>query len=184
VNGNGPGQYVAAWRHVHDIFTSVGATNATWVWCPFSDPKQKLRDLRSLYPGDSYVDWTCMDGYNWGKNAVNPQPWRSFDQIFALTYKRLIKAVAPTKPVLVAEFASSPNGGHKALWIRDTLTSLPVKYPRIRGMIWLDGFDRGIDWPIETSVTATRAFAAGIRKGVYQVNRYAELATSPIRPPH
>ncbi|MBS1863384.1 MAG: hypothetical protein JSS68_16930, partial [Actinobacteria bacterium] len=30
VNGNNPGEYVAAWRHVHDIFTQVGATNATW----------------------------------------------------------------------------------------------------------------------------------------------------------
>jgi hypothetical protein len=32
VNGNQPGEYVAAWRHVHDIFTSVGATNVSWVW--------------------------------------------------------------------------------------------------------------------------------------------------------
>src|SRR5436190_3670193 len=31
-NGNSPGEYVAAWRHVHDIFTSLGATNASWVW--------------------------------------------------------------------------------------------------------------------------------------------------------
>ena len=38
VNGNKSGEYVAAWRHVHDIFTSVGATNATWVWCPNVDP--------------------------------------------------------------------------------------------------------------------------------------------------
>lgn len=32
-NGNTPLDYVAAWRHVHDIFTAVGATNAIWVWC-------------------------------------------------------------------------------------------------------------------------------------------------------
>ncbi len=36
VNGDQPGEFVAAWRHVHDIFTSVGATNATWVWCPYT----------------------------------------------------------------------------------------------------------------------------------------------------
>ena len=39
VNGNPSGEYVAAWRHVHDIFAAVGATNVTWVWCPFVDPK-------------------------------------------------------------------------------------------------------------------------------------------------
>src|SRR5690349_23517579 len=32
INGNSPGDYVIAWRHVHDIFTSVGATNVSWVW--------------------------------------------------------------------------------------------------------------------------------------------------------
>ena len=83
VHGNAPGEYVAAWRHVHDIFTAVGATNATWVWCPYADTEKRLRaDLRSLYPGDAYVDWTCLDGYNWGQNPVNPRPWRSFTEIF------------------------------------------------------------------------------------------------------
>ena len=42
VNGNQPGEYVAAWRHVHDIFTAVGATNVSWVWCPNVDPGRKL----------------------------------------------------------------------------------------------------------------------------------------------
>jgi hypothetical protein len=183
LNGNSAGQFVAAWRHVHDIFTSVGATNATWVWCPYADPRERLAGLRGLYPGDSYVDWTCMDGYNWGKNPVNPQPWRSFGQIFDLTYKRLTQTVAPRKPIVIAEFASSPNGGHKAAWIRNMLAKLPVRYPRVRGLIWLDAFDRGVDWPLETSATASKAFATGIHKRVYQANRYAELAESPIKPP-
>ena len=74
VNGNQPGEYVAAWRHVHDIFTQVGATNATWVWCPNVDPASKLHDLASLYPGDAYVDWTGLDGYNWGTNPASPRP--------------------------------------------------------------------------------------------------------------
>src|SRR6202043_2290562 len=33
-SGNHPGDYVRAWRHVVDLFRSVGAGNATWVWCP------------------------------------------------------------------------------------------------------------------------------------------------------
>src|SRR5450759_2073692 len=31
-NGNTPQEFVAAWRHVHDLFVSEGATNVTWVW--------------------------------------------------------------------------------------------------------------------------------------------------------
>ena len=182
VNGNTPASYVAAWRHVHDVFTAVGATNATWVWCPFADSHRSYSNMKSLYPGNAYVDWTCLDGYNWGRNAVNPQPWRSFNEIFEASYRFLTKKVARRKPVMLAELASSPNGGHKAVWIREMLNALPRKYPRVRGFIWLDGFDRGIDWPIETSPNATAAFARGIAKKVYQPNRYGELNVSPIPP--
>ena len=72
VNGNQPGEYVAAWRHVHDIFTSVGATNATWVWCPNVDPGKEFDDLALALSGRRYVDWTCLDGYNWGTNPTGP----------------------------------------------------------------------------------------------------------------
>ncbi|HEU4943706.1 MAG TPA: hypothetical protein VFT10_00940, partial [Solirubrobacterales bacterium] len=34
VNGNQPGDYVAAWQHVHEIFVAAGASNAAWTWCP------------------------------------------------------------------------------------------------------------------------------------------------------
>ena len=183
-NGNAPGQYVAAWRHVHDIFTSVGAYNATWVWCPFADAnKRSGQPLKQVYPGSAYVDWTCMDGYNWGPNPVNPQRWRSFNELFEVTYKQLTKKVAPKKPLMLGEFGTTPYGGHKGLWIRKMFEVLPQKYPRIRALIYFDTVDRGVDWPIETSPAATSAFAKGISKGVYANNRFAETATSPIPPP-
>ncbi len=182
VNGNKPGEFVAAWRHVHDIFTAAGATNATWVWCPFSDPQRKFNYLASLYPGTAYVDWTCLDGYNWGTNAVHARPWRSFSEIFATTYARVEK-LAPTKPIVLGEFATSPNGGHKAAWIRNMLSVIPKKFPRIRALVYLDGYDRGINWPIETSGSAAAAFARGISPPTFVANDYASLAASPIPPP-
>ena len=33
-NGNAPGDYVDAWRHVHRAFRAVGAANVRWVWSP------------------------------------------------------------------------------------------------------------------------------------------------------
>jgi hypothetical protein len=47
VNGNQPGEYVAAWRHVHDLFVAAGATNVSWVWCPFVDPGSTLQSMAS-----------------------------------------------------------------------------------------------------------------------------------------
>ena len=52
VNGNTSADYVAAWRHVHDIFAKVGATNVTWVWCPNIDPNHQYASLASVYPGN------------------------------------------------------------------------------------------------------------------------------------
>ncbi|HEX6782262.1 MAG TPA: glycosyl hydrolase [Solirubrobacterales bacterium] len=183
-NGNSPGQYVAAWRRIHDIFGAVGASNVTWVWCPYADTEKRLEKtpLKPLYPGNGYVDWTCLDTYNWGRNAVNPKPWRSFDELFSPAYEIVTKKVAPKKPMMLGEFATSPNGGHKAVWIRKMFEDLPRKYPQVRALIYFNTVDRGIDWPLETSPAAARVFAKGIRKGIYANNRFGEIASSPIPP--
>jgi mannan endo-1,4-beta-mannosidase len=183
INGNNPGEYVAAWRHVHDIFSAVGATNATWVWCPYAEVDRHFADLAPLYPGDSYVDWTCMDGFNWGSNPTNPHSWKSFDQIFGPTYRKLVKQIAPSKPIVLAEMASTGRGHAKAKWIQNMFEELRGKYRRIRGLIWFDQVDRGVDWPLETSPAAARAFAKGVRKPGFKPNGQAAVAASPIRPP-
>jgi len=182
VNGNAPGQYVAAWRHVHDIFASVGAANATWVWCPYVDPGESMTSLATQYPGDAYVDWTALDGYNWGANPASPKGWKSFDQLFSSTYEEIGQLV-PSKPMMIGEVASSEFGGSKADWIADTLTKVPSEYPKVRALLWFDKFDDGMDWPIETSPAAVAAFAEGVRSGLYVGNSYAGLGPGVIQPP-
>lgn len=182
VNDNQPGQYVAAWRHVHDVFTSVGATNATWVWCPYVDISRNFAPLRPLYPGAGYVDWTCMDGFNWASNATNPHEWRTFREIFGSTYKRLVKKIAPGKPILLAEMASTGGPRARSAWITDMFKQLATRFRRIRGLVWFDQIDRGIAWPLETSPATLRAFAKGIANPAFQANVQASV-TSPIPPP-
>jgi hypothetical protein len=183
-NGNSPGQFVAAWRHMHDVFAAVGATNVTWVWCPYADTAKRLKTtpLKPLYPGNAYVDWTCLDAYNWGRNPVNPRPWRSFAELLGPAYEEITKKVAKRKPLMLGEFATSPYGGHKSTWIRKMFENLPRKYPRVRALIYFNTVDRGIDWPLESSPPAARAFANGIRRGIYANNRFGELAGGPILP--
>jgi hypothetical protein len=181
-NGNQPGQYVAAWRHVHDIFTAVGATNATWVWCPNIDPTNSFQSLASLYPGDAYVDWTALDGYNWGTNPAKPGGWKTFDQLYRSTYNSIVGSIAPSKPMMVAEIASSEYGGSKAAWIKEMLAKVPTEYKAIRSLLWFDHFSDGMDWPIETSNTGTTAFAEAIQSPVYAGNTFGELSASAILP--
>ena len=186
-NGNTAADYVAMWRHVHRVFESVGATNVTWVWCPNVD-LDHLTPLASLYPGDKYVDWVGLDGYNWGTNpAGHHGGWETFKSVYRSTYDTIVKRIAPGKPVIVSEVGSTEHGGSKAAWITAMLrVQLVKKFPKVAGVLWFDrrgGEADGMDWPIESSRAARRAFAIAIRKRAYTTNSYASLRGPKISPP-
>jgi hypothetical protein len=182
-NGNRPGEFVRMWRHVHDVFAEVGARNVTWVWCPNVDYATAVHPLSSLYPGDRYVDWTCLDGYNWGTNPADPQGWRSFEEVFGPTYALITRTIAPSKPLMVGETGCSEFGGSKAGWIADMLTrELPDKFAKVKAFAWFNKNADGMDWIIESSPAARASFARGIGLARYASNRFARLGTTPIRP--
>jgi hypothetical protein len=174
-----PANFVAMWRHVHDIFTSVGASNVSWVWCPNVLPASGV-DIGSLYPGDAYVDWICMDGYNRSSSSSN---WQTFSQVFGMTYAAL-QSLAPTKPIMIGETGSNEVGGSKAAWIDDMFRVLPTSFPAVKALVWFNWpVSSSEQWPIETSAGAQLSFASGIASSRYTANSYGSLATSPIPAP-
>lgn len=181
VNRNRPRQFVAAWRRVHRIFSAVGARNVSWIWCPNVDFTRKLVPLERLYPGHAFVDWTCINGFNWGRTP-NSGGWMSFDRIYRSTYRRVVR-VAPRKPMMIGEVASDERGGSKARWIRNMLRAVPARYPKVRGVVWYNERDQGMRWPIESSRASQRAFARAIRPAVYRPNEFGSISASPILPP-
>jgi hypothetical protein len=60
---------------------------------------------------------------------------------------------------------------------------LPTEFPKIRGLIWFEKRDSGMDWPIETSESARAAFAAGVGASRYRGNVYGGITTNPIPVP-
>jgi hypothetical protein len=175
-NENEPGEFVLAWRHVHRIFEQEGATNVSWVWCPFVGV-----NLRQYYPGDRYVDWTCLDGYNWGPESPLALPWQTFGEIFASSYRRVAR-IAPSKPMLLGEVATSGNDEQKATWIEEMFGALRRGYRKVHGLVWFDKIDNDTNWPFESSAAATAAFAAGLHGG-YRKNDFSQISRSPIPPP-
>ncbi len=171
-----PALFKSAWRHFHDVVEAQGATNVTWVWCP-NVKFTESTPLTYLYPGDGYVDWTCADGYNRGTNPINPSGWTKFYTLFSPTYNTL-QNLAPEKPVMIAETASTEMGGSKAQWIADAYSSqLPVKFPNVRAISWfnwniVDGEGRW-DWPIESSESAQAAFSNVISSPYFARNIFA-----------
>jgi len=181
VNGNQDGEYVEAWRHVHDIFTSEGVTTVTWVWSPNVEYDDSSAALEGLYPGDDYVDWLGMDGYNWG-TVKSDHVWQTFSEVFTQTYNHII--TLSTKPLMVAETACAEQGGSKADWITDAYsTQIPNNFEKIKAVIWFNE-DKTMygetDWRIESSDSAQNAFAAAIQDSFYATNQYASLSNSPI----
>jgi hypothetical protein len=157
-NLNTPASFVAAWRHVHRIFTQAGATNVKWVWCPNIDPWHRtMTNVARLYPGKGYVDWTCLDGYN------RNDPWLSFAQLFGRSYRQIMR-LAPTKPMLLGEVGSTEHGGNKAQWIRSMFGAFAGGFSHIHGLLWWDqpGATSTGDYPIESSRSSSAAFSAGI----------------------
>ncbi len=180
-----PAVYVAAWRRFHRIAERAGARNITWVWCP-NVIFEGSTPLSELYPGDRYVDWTCMDGYNRGRHPNHPASWRSFAELFGPTYDALL-ALAPDKPIMIAEVGSTevdrggPSPQAKARWITEALADLPRRFPRVEAFAWFNwnilerGNARRWDWQIESSAAARRAFARGIAAPYFAGNRFGEL---------
>jgi beta-mannanase len=152
-NGNRPGQFVSAWRHVHAIFAKAGATNVRWVWSPVDG------DVRAeQYPGAAYVDVVGLSGFIAGKSVFG-SPWRSFASAFGPSLDA-VHALAPAKPVSLTEVAAAQAGGDKAAWITGMFQEI-ARRPYIRSLVWFN-LDKEADWRIESSAAAQRAFAAGL----------------------
>lgn len=193
-NNNPPGSFVAMWKHVHDIFTSVGANNVTWVWCPnivSNDTSTlKLAPLTQVYPGNSYIDWSCLDGYN------KYSSWYSFKQLMMgkdagvsflhNSYSDVVNLTGG-KPIMIGETGSQEanDGGYKkAQWFKDALlTDIPNSFPRIKAFVYFNWNDNNSanKWPIESTTTAQNGYAVGIALPYYASNNYGNLPNGKIQ---
>lgn len=154
-NGNRRGEFAAAWRRVHGIFTAAGASNVTWVWSPVAgalDPR--------LYPGSQFVDVLAVAGFNGGTKLFSGR-WRPFARAFGPTLSYL-HALAPDKPIGLSETASAETGGSKAKWVTAMFREL-ARRPYVRSLVWFN-VRKEADWRIESSPGARRAFAAGLER--------------------
>ncbi|MFZ0999293.1 MAG: glycosyl hydrolase, partial [Candidatus Sulfotelmatobacter sp.] len=155
-SGNNASLYVSAYRHIHDLFVAAGATNVVWAWCPnVTDASGGNRTTMDYYPGDSYVDWTGVDGYNWGtKNDTTNGGWQTFQHVFQDIYPLL---AAKKKPILIGEMASAEAGRDKAKWIDAIIPTLRNRFPLIKGVVWFD-INKEADWRISSSPGSESSF--------------------------
>jgi beta-mannanase len=143
INGNTPALAIQAWQHVYKIFQSAGATNVKFLWEPtFHTPAYLIDPLASFYPGDAYVDWLGVDGYNWGQYGLE-EFWNAFTsptELFQYTYNEMMSTVSSAKPVMLVETASAAGAAStdKAAWITQ-LQNDATLFPNLKAVGYYDG---------------------------------------------
>ena len=157
-NGNTSAQYVAAWRHIVDVFRNQGATNVYWVWNPSATYNGKY-DIAQFWPGASYVHWLGLDIYS--------RDTKTFKFYMDASAKRM-REVGGWKPLMVNEVGKS-SGSTKAQWVKDMFASLQGY--SVRAVLYFDYDMRGregcCDWRLnDTSSTLSAARYAVTRPGI------------------
>ncbi|MFI5180827.1 MAG: glycoside hydrolase family 26 protein [Thermoanaerobaculia bacterium] len=166
-NGNRPEDFIAAWKHVHQVFQKMSAANVLWVWSPHIS----MPWFEYYYPGPEWVDWVGFGVLNYGSVATWSR-WWSFHQIVEKSYPALL---ALKKPLVICEFGTLSYGGDILEWYKQAFYHLDHTYGRVQAVVF---FNQSQDttmsaYPLDWSVLAERratAFVAGelARKSVLE----------------
>lgn len=166
----GPATYQKMFRHVHEIFGRVRAKNVRWVFSINAEDVPPENRYSLCYPGDRFVDYIGLDGYNWG-TAKPWGGWRSFKEIFSPIYHDTWRRYQ--KPVIISEFSSTSAGGDKARWIEEALREIP-KMPAVKGFV-LFNLDKETDWRFSPHDACGRELKKGLRASYFLENPKGDL---------
>ena len=148
-----PADYIAAYRRVWDVFQQQGVRNVTWLWDP-NISYTGSTPLKSVYPGDAYVDWVGLDGY-FG------EPTDTFSSLFGPSIAEL--RAFTSKPLLIAETGVSGAAG---VWQLAGLFA-GARLAGVIGIVYFDQAQSGDpmhqDWRLEDNAANMAAFRAGVR---------------------
>jgi hypothetical protein len=170
-NGNSALAHKQFWHYTINRFRAKGVENVDWIWSPNVRFYGDLCSYQEIYPGDDFVDYVGLDGYNWG-TSQSWSVWQSFSEVFGRSYREL--ASLTSKKILIMEVASAEKGGDKAAWIKQMFFALHNDFPQIAGFTWFS-INKETDWRIDSSQNAKNAFIAGMT-GLNEVSREKEEA--------
>lgn len=184
--GNAPADFVRMWQRVKSVFYNkgMGWTHLQWIWCVnFTDNGYPvLYTAESFYPGDEYVDWVSISGYNWG-TTQNWSKWITPDQVFTPMLSRL--RVMTKKPVSITEFASTTvtssgtSVAAKSQWITDAFNYALAQ--DIKMVVWFNGA-KETDWAIFGGPSGDSTFNYnGTTYNTYSTYK-AAVSSSPFVP--
>lgn len=149
-NGNTPEKHKKAYQHVRNLFQDQPNVKFGWAVNQDSVPDSQANKIEAYYPGNEYVDYVGVNGFNFGN------PWMTFDQVFGQALKTL---QTYNKPIYIFSMASAA-GPQKAAWITDAFTQIQ-RHPEINGWTWFNE-NKEQNWLIWSDDASLKAFQAGL----------------------
>jgi RTX calcium-binding nonapeptide repeat (4 copies)/Glycosyl hydrolase family 26 len=149
-----PSDYIAAFRHVVDVFRARGVTNVAWAWTMMGWSFQD-GSAAAFYPGDAYVDFVGVDAYNWYPGRTSSQ-WRSFS--YVVSPGRTF-AESHGKPIIVSEYGCQEDpdvAGRKAQWFLDEVSTLK-SWPDVKAVLYYDSY-KIYPWVTDSTTSALQAY--------------------------
>jgi mannan endo-1,4-beta-mannosidase len=138
-----PATFVAAWRHIVDVFRAMGVRNVTWLWTVnVIDVHAESVDPGPWWPGPKYVTWVGIDGY------YRQASWR-FDALFGPTIKAVRKLTLD--PILISETGVAPRAG-KAEKIGNLFAG--IRAYGLLGVVWFNAVAHQ-DWRLDNPAAIT-----------------------------
>jgi hypothetical protein len=138
-----PSVFVAAWRHIHQLFLANGAGKVIWLWTVNVVGGSSVRPIRAWWPGAAYVTWVGVDGHYF-------TPGIRFPSLFGATLGQVRALTADH--VLVAEAGIAPYVGTSR--IVDLFAG--ARAHGLLGVVWFDV--KGHNIRIEGKPAAVAAF--------------------------
>lgn len=138
-----PKDYVAAWRHIHDVFVDAGAGTVIWAWSPNIINPVPTVGLKQYYPGDGYVDWVGLIGY------FTLDQDNAFSSVFGPTMKEI--RTFTKKPFIIIETAAEP-GQRRRADVRNLFKGVQ-DHDDLIGFVWFD-IRKNADWRLSVSPLA------------------------------
>jgi Glycosyl hydrolase family 26 len=151
-----PQDFVAAWRHIHEVFAQEKVKDVVWTW-DFSagfthvlGGHSRVRNPGPWWPGTAYVDWIGIDGYLFGQT--------SFPHKFVVSIQ-VARKISKSKPIFIAETAVEP-GPSQVAGIQQLFAGAR-KY-QLKGLIWFDVNKRAA-WRLEGNRVAAATFRQAVQ---------------------
>lgn len=150
-----PADFIAAWRHIHDLYAQAGVRNAVWVWV-MTGSADNLDAAAKLWPGNSYVDWISWNVYNQSgcaSNQISTSKYVSFEDKMRIFYD-FIRERGPsigmdiTKPEMISEAGSAQYPDNPSLtgqWYQQ-IPGVLQRYPAVKAVALWNSVDGHCDY--------------------------------------